>query len=100
MTSGASDGGWGGVATRLSQSVEKVSERVKILKGYYNASTDYHYGIHRPVPKQRRGIWAYMRKRQDSAISNNRDVDGTIARKFADVVRVCYSGLLRLIGHC
>jgi hypothetical protein len=92
-------GGWSGGATRLSQPVQEVAERVQILNGYYNASTDYHYGINRPVLKQRRGIWTYMRKRQDSAISNNGDIDRPIARKFGDAVRVCYCRLLRLIGH-
>jgi hypothetical protein len=99
MTSGTAGGGWGGGTARLSESVQEVAERVQILNGHYNASTDYHYGINRAVLKQRRGIWAYMRKCQERAISSNGDVDRSIARKFTNVIRVCYSRLLRLIGH-
>jgi hypothetical protein len=100
VTRETAGGGWSGSTAGLSHSVEEVTEGVQILNGYYNASTDYNYGINRTIPKQRRGIWAYMCKRQNRAISNNGDVDGSIARNFANIVWVGYSRLLRLIGHC
>jgi hypothetical protein len=101
VTSGTAHGGWrGGGTARLGQSIQEVTERVQILNGYYNASTDYSYGINRAVPKQRRGIWAYMCKRQNRAISSNGDVNRSIARNFANIVRVGYNTLLRLIDHC
>jgi len=100
VTSGTAGGGWSSGTGGLSNSVQEVAERVQILNGYYNASTDYRYGINRPVPKQRRGIWAYMYKRQDRAIPNNGNIDWSIARDFANVIRVCYGRLLRLLGHC
>jgi hypothetical protein len=96
VTGGAADG-WSG---EIGHPVQQVAERGQMPDGYYNASTHYHYGITGPVPKQRCGIWAYMRKRESRVIAENGDIDRPIAKKFANAIRVRDGRLWGLIGHC
>jgi hypothetical protein len=82
VTSETAGGGWSGSTAGLSHSVEEVTERVQILNGYYNASTDYNYGINRTIPKQRRGICQENHRCQQHAVAGGDVGRQVVGRKY------------------
>src|SRR5262245_12388063 len=92
-------GGWSGNVGRLDNPVQQIAERNQVRDGNYNTGAYHGFGINRPVPKQSRGIWAYMCKSQRCEIAHDGNVKLSIAKNFRGVLWVCYKGLLRLIGH-
>ena len=93
-------GGWSGNVGGLDNSIQQVAKRNQVRDGNYNTGAYYGFGINRPVSKQSRGICAYMCKSQRCKIAHDGNIELSIAKNFGDVLRVCYRGLLRLIGHC
>jgi hypothetical protein len=83
---------------RLSQADQKVANRVQILDGSYNAGSHYGFNIKAPIPKQRRSIWAVMRKGQCRKATSDRNIETPDANSLWHVVRVYCLNLLGLIG--
>src|SRR5437870_2057123 len=83
----------------LSQVDQKVTQRVQIIDGSYNAGSHYSLNVNAPFPKQRGGIWALMRKSQRRKSTSNRDIESSGTKSFWYIVWVYCFKLLRLISH-
>jgi hypothetical protein len=98
MTCRTASGGSGSYRG-LSQVDQKVAQRVQIIDGGYNAGSHYSLNINAAFRKQRRGIWALMRKGQRRKSASNRDIESSDTKSFWYIVWVYCFKLLRLIGH-
>jgi hypothetical protein len=56
-------------------------------------------GSNLPSLKQRRGIWAHMRKCQNDVFADDGYIELSVTKNLRDVIWVCYRKLLRWIGH-
>jgi hypothetical protein len=91
--------GGSGSFGRLSQADQKVSKRVQIFDGSYNAGSHYSLNINASVPKQRRGIWTLVRKGQRREGAGDRDIETSNAKNLGHIVWVYCLNFLGLIGH-
>jgi hypothetical protein len=93
-------GGWSGDVRRLDDSVQQVVQGSQIPQGQYNASSHYSLGIDNTFRKHISSVGPNMSERQSGELSQNGNVELSIAMRFGNVVRVYYRRLIwLLIGH-
>jgi hypothetical protein len=83
----------------LGQTDQKITERVHIRDGCYNAGSHYGLNVHAPISKQGGRIWPFMRKSQHRKVPRDCDIEAPQAESFWHVIGVYGLRLLRLISH-
>jgi hypothetical protein len=94
-------GRWSGDIGTLDNSIQQVAERLQIPQGQYNASSHYSLRIHGSGAEYIPSVGTDMSESQGGELSQYRNVERPVAKRFGNAIGVYCRRLIRLmIGHC